>query len=559
MTPWHLALPESPSPAVQRITALLQRQVAARCGVALPLSGDAQHRLALAVAPGPGPEGFHLEEDPEGGLLLTGHDERGLLYGVGKLLRDASCGPGSFVPGSWRGQSRPDKPLRGIYFATHFHNWYHEAPVEEIERYVEELALWGYNTVCVWFDMHHYHGIADPAAQAMLARLIAILNAARRIGLNTSTLFLANEAYANSPVHLRADWTAGHNGYHHEIGSYRVELCPSKPGATELILQWAEEKLAAFAPVGLDYLWIWPYDQGGCTCSACAPWGANGYLRLAEPVARLFRRACPNGRVILSTWYFGHFTDGEWAGLARAFEPPPDWVDVILADDYGDLFPAFPLEHGVPGGLPLINFPEISMYRCSPWGGYGANPFPRHLQALWDQSGHLLSGGFPYSEGIYEDMNKAVVAQLYWDANKSAMATVREYLAYESSPQVVEPLTEAIAILEQTLPRGYPEQTERGVRFTLPHTEGAERCWQLVEAADALLPPDRRMAWRWRLLYLRARIDRELAAHDGFSTPLCERAFEELSRIYHAEGVAASWVAPPTHEALAARRSALAS
>ncbi|HNZ97752.1 MAG TPA: glycosyltransferase family 2 protein, partial [Thermoanaerobaculia bacterium] len=47
---------------------------------------------------------------------------------------------------------------------------------------------------------------------------------------------LANEAYANSPVELRADWTAGHDGYHHPPGGhYHVEICPSRDGGAELI------------------------------------------------------------------------------------------------------------------------------------------------------------------------------------------------------------------------------------------------------------------------------------------------------------------------------------
>ena len=91
---------------------------------------------------------------------------------------------------------------------------------------MEELALWGTNTLCVWFDMHHFNGIGDPAAQAMLKRLNAVLGAARRIGMKTAAVFLANEAYANSPESVRADWTAGHDGYFREPGGhYHVDLC----------------------------------------------------------------------------------------------------------------------------------------------------------------------------------------------------------------------------------------------------------------------------------------------------------------------------------------------
>ena len=223
-------------------------------------------------------------------IRISGADARGVLYGVGKFLRTSGYTPEGLVPSAWQGTSVPQKPVRGIYFASHFHNYYHEAPEADIVRYVEQLALWGTNVLAVWFDMHHFCGMQDPAAQAMLERLRIILRAAKEIGIGTGLVTIGNEGYANSPMELRADWTAGHDGYHHQPGGhYHVELCPSKPGAIDLMLRTQAERLDAFADIGIDYVWIWPYDQGGCTCSECRPWGVNGFLRVAEPLARLIQ------------------------------------------------------------------------------------------------------------------------------------------------------------------------------------------------------------------------------------------------------------------------------
>ena len=562
----RLSLPAPASAVVSNIAALFARQVAERCGVPVRAEGPGdpaaggepaasdELALSLEIVPGIGAEGYRLTDLPDGGIAIQGQ-ERGLLYGLGKLLRTSRYAPGEFVPGSWRGVAVPEKPVRGIYLATHFHNFYHDAPIAEVQRYVQELALWGTNVVSVWFDMHHYNGIGDPAAQAMIARLKAILRAASDLGIGASLTSLANEAYADSPVELRADWTAGHDGYHHAPGGhYHVELCPNKPGAQELLLRWAEERLEAFADINIEYLWIWPYDQGGCTCAQCKPWGINGFLTMAEPMARLYRQRFPRGKVVLSAWYFDHFTDGEWAGLDQAFATRPDWADVLLADDNADIFPPYPLQHGVPGGLPMVNFSEISMYRASPWGGFGANPFPQHLQALWDSSSRYLSGGFPYSEGIYEDINKAVCAQFYWQERVPALDAVREYIAYEFSPEVVEPVSRAIAILERNLPRSRQDDA-LGARFVLDRDEGAEEAWSLLEQADARLSAAARRSWRWRVLYLRALVDWELARNHYRVSERCEQAFRELTAIYHADQ-AAYWVAPPTGEAILANRSA---
>jgi hypothetical protein len=552
----QLRLSVEASPVVNKIAEVFKRQVSERSGVQMGPSRPAELVIALEISPGIGAEGFAIEDGPHGEIVIRGNDERGLLYGVGKFLRGARYAPGAFTPGTWRGVSLPKKPVRGIYFATHFHNVYHDAPLESVQRYVEELALWGTNVVCIWFDMHHFTGLEDPAAQAMIGRLKAILRAANEIGIGAGLTFIANEAYADSPVDLRADWTAGHDGYHHPPqGHYHVELCPNRPGAKDLMLRWVEEKFAAFADIAIDYLWIWPYDQGGCTCWQCKPWGMNGFLTMAEPIARRFRRAFPHGKVVLSTWYFDHFTDGEWEGLSKAFATRPDWVDYLLADDYGDRFPQYPLVHGAPGGFPMVNFPEISMYGSGgygPWGGFGANPLPHHLQALWDSAKRSLSGGFPYSEGIYEDINKAICAQFYWSPDKPAMETVREYVAFEYSPEVVESVNAAIEVLERTLPR-VGHATEPVSRFVIRQPAGIEEAYQRLQEVDAQLSPYARQAWRWRILYLRALIDYELARHDFAVSERCEEAFEELTAIYHAQN-AAYWVAPPTRAAIRARR-----
>lgn len=547
----HLSveLPADAAPLVRTAAELLKRRTVAGgvgChgpGEAGPVPPDAA-RVRLVLAPGLPTSGFELSDAPDGALVIAGGDAHGVLYGVGKFLHSGGFTADGLVLTSWRGRSVPLRPLRGMYFATHFHNFYHDAPAADIARYVEELALWGINALAVWFDMHHFSGLDDPAAQAMVERLKIILRAARRVGMQAGLVNLANEAYASTPAELRADWTAGHDGYHHEPGGhYHVEICPSRPGGTELILRWFGEKLTAFADVRPDFIWIWPYDQGGCTCAACAPWGTNGFLHLAPRLAAAYRDQVPEGKVILSTWYFDHFTDGEWAGLAEAFRTPPPWVDYLLADDYGNRFPEFPLRHGVPGGLPLVNFPEISMYAMGPWGGYGANPLPAHLQRLWDSSRRLLSGGFPYSEGIFEDINKVICAQFYWHEAADAQAILREYAVAEFGPAVADDVVRAVAILEANHARGWGAGADG--RFTLTRTEGAAEARRILEAVDIRLPAPARTAWRWRILLLRAVIDAELAAHDGRSTDACEAAFQELVRIYHAQAAEGA-VRPPT-------------
>ena len=188
-----------------------------------------------------------------------------------------------------------------------------------------------------------------------------------------------------------------------------------------------------------EYVCIWPYDQGGCGCDQCRPWGANGFLKCAENVAGLARKKLPGVRIILSTWMFD---TNEWQGLKRAFSPKPDWVDVILTESAG-----FARE-GITG-MPTVGFPEISMEGMFPWGGFGANPQPQRFQAAWNAVKDKEAGGYPYSEGIFEDINKVIWAQLYWNSATPVADTLNEYIAYEYSPAVVDEVRKVIATLEQ--------------------------------------------------------------------------------------------------------------
>ncbi len=125
----RVVVPEQGSAVLRNIADVLARQVAQRCDASVVADGEAPLNVELAIAPGIGREGFRIEERPGGGVKIIGNDARGLLYGVGRLLRTSRYDRGGFDAGAWRGTSIPEKPVRGIYFATHFHNFYHDAPM----------------------------------------------------------------------------------------------------------------------------------------------------------------------------------------------------------------------------------------------------------------------------------------------------------------------------------------------------------------------------------------------------------------------------------------------
>lgn len=519
-------------PVTERAAGIFQRVALEKSGGSISFGGRKGLLISLVKEASFPEEAFEISFRGRDRIILKASGGRGFLYGLGHILHRGRISDKGLDPAGCEGYSAPAKPVRGIYFATHFRNYYHEAPIGEISRYIEDLALWGYNALQVWFDMHHYDGIDDPEAAAMMDRLAAILLAGENVGMRSGLTMLSNEGYRTTPPELRAEritWTA----------HYGCEICPSTPGGTQLILKNRREFLREFSSRGVHVrnVWIWPYDQGGCSCPSCSPWGGNGYLTLSRPLSALLREELHGAEIVLSTWLldFNGEDKGEWKALAERFGKEGPWVDAIMADSHGD-FPPYLLSHPVPGGLPLENFPEISMWASVPWGGYGANPLPSRFERLYLQSKDLLRGGFPYSEGKFEDINKVIYSRFYWEDKTDGEAALREYAGFEFGKEYAGDICKAVSIMEKnhglTSRSKILKEGPVGGRIQVPETDyGAKECFDILSGIDGKLPERVRSSWRWRILYLRAFLDWKLRESGGAITPEVNSAFRELTQI----------------------------
>ncbi|MCD6285684.1 MAG: hypothetical protein J7M39_07225 [Anaerolineae bacterium] len=510
-------------PLVSRAFAILKDRIQQRCPARVVEAGTEAGpaaRIILAIAGDLSPEAFCIDQ-VGAAVRVAGGSPRGLLYGVGKFLRTSRY-DGTFQPSPWRGTSVPQGSLRGMYFASHFHNWYHEAPEAEITRYMEDIALWGVNAIKISFPFINLQDWDDPQAEQAVVMARRYARIAKDLGL-LFCIGVNNALFRGAPKRLRATPLPDPP---HRRGNSGNPICPSSPEGHAYIMENVRQLFERLADIGLDLVVFWPYDEGGCACERCLPWGSNGFLKLSRDLTRLARGYFPNIKTILSTWMFDTPPEGEWQGLTDALSTDVGWVDTILADSHND-YPRYPLDVGVPGNLPLLNFPEISMWGNWPWGGAGAHPLPARFQRLWDQVKHVVSGGFPYSEGIYEDMNKAVVLQFYWSRDQSAWETLEEYIAYEFGPEVTEDVLAIIDILESAAGRSYLKQPA--------NAEEAQRAYRLADGVNGRLPAWARQNWRWEILYLRAVLDCERFAGEGLETPAAEAAMVRLIEIYHCQ------------------------
>ena len=121
-----------PEETAAYLTGLIKRKLTERSQVSFPGPGECDWVIRLELDPTIGEEGYRILDGAPQELVITGNNPLGLLHGIGKMLRTADYewenNGGGFRPGAWRGTSVPERKVRGMYFATHFRNFYHRAP-----------------------------------------------------------------------------------------------------------------------------------------------------------------------------------------------------------------------------------------------------------------------------------------------------------------------------------------------------------------------------------------------------------------------------------------------
>lgn len=499
-------------------------------------------------------EGDDYRVEKEGKkFVLLGNSVVAFNAAVGKVMRlgDAACNK----------TFRFEKKLRGTYFANHFYNFYHTAPIEKVFDYMEELALWGQNVFSLWFDMHHFSSINDPHAQEMIVRMEKYYKKAKELGMKTVYGNQGNEYYYESEQRLRAECSTESGLYQAKpVGFYYTELCPSKPESVTLLLESFRELMKRFQKVGIDYLGFGPYDQGGCTCKDCYPWGANGFFKISKLKAAIAKEYFPEVKIILSAWRIGVFCHEEWEPFLTAVKNDGDWFDCMLVDvvaEHPDELYAL--------GYPVICFPEISM-AASPWGGYGAMPIPGTIKQYFTSKWTRCAGGWSYSEGLFEDINKVVTLELFRDSTLEIKDIVKEYAAYYFKGDFSEEIAKLILALEETAWRNvfdkngnncdYPsgEQTELPI-VKIHLTANIEKIANSFAELDKKLSKEIKENWRYRMLYLRALGDYELMKNGGEPNEKTDEIYGQLADIYLTEENTDYVVAPFTRASFLRNRS----
>ena len=153
------------------------------------------------------PDSFRLSRQQEG-CKVEASNLLGMIHGCGRFLR------GCVFPGegfSWTPEEitiKPYAPMRGVYFASHFHNYFHMCSVEEMTRYLEDMALWGWKYIKLNFPAIDIEGPDDPDVVLQTKRHKAIYREVHALGMKYSLSLNVNFAYKDFPPEWHA---AKHN------------------------------------------------------------------------------------------------------------------------------------------------------------------------------------------------------------------------------------------------------------------------------------------------------------------------------------------------------------
>ncbi|HLK60996.1 MAG TPA: hypothetical protein VKU00_30810 [Chthonomonadaceae bacterium] len=183
----------------------------------------------------------------------------------------------------------------------------------------------------------------------------------------------------------------------------------------------------------------------------------------------------------------------------------------------------------VPARYPIRHYPDIThcrecQYPPPNWdlayalteGREGINPRPQEEAQIVRQLQKYTVGSITYSEGCNDDVNKAIWSALEWDPNADITDVLRDYSRYFISDRDAEGFAQGLLALERNW-QG-PLEANAGVYTTL----------QQFQAMERAATPQERLNWRFQQALYRAYYDAYIRSRLLYEQGLEEQALESL-------------------------------
>lgn len=299
-------------------------------------------------------------------------------------------------------------PVRECYCPAHFGNSYEAMWPREMASYLAELKWMGFNRYGDWITTTD---ICNPytsdatwdLAKEQLDRKKKAFRAAQDLGLGLNLIVTPNHVYLDQ---LRPHYAA--------VKSTKIFgqlVCPSHPEARKLILDNFDRWFGDMAEAGIQFsaFTAFAYDYGGCNCEKCRPWILT-FARLMKEIHALALRRQPEIEPWFCSWWWTpeeHSQFNAWAA-----KEAPGWLKgMTMHIEYGQTQPK---DVEVPAGCRKLAFVHVGygdQRDMEVYGRIGPVIAPHRLpQTLLELRQRGFEGFQAYSEGVFDDCNKALLA-----------------------------------------------------------------------------------------------------------------------------------------------------
>jgi hypothetical protein len=393
-----------------------------------------------------GREGFKIiTVSKEQTVIVVGNDERGILYGMGHLLRKMEIRKGEIlVPESLNIATTPRYSIRGHQLGYRPKtNAYDAWSAEQFDQYIRELAFFGANSIEIMpprtdddFTSRH---MQIPAIE-MIAEQSRICD---ELDLDVWMWY----------PNMGTDYT--------------------NPDSIQKELKERHEVFSAIQR--LDVLFVPGGDPGDLEPDILFTW--------LKQVSEVMLQYHPSAKIWVSP---------------QVFRPTKEWFDVF----YKEVNKSYPWFGGVVFGpwvktpidqirrivrpdIPIRRYPDIthslsSQYPVPEWdlalaialGRECINPRPMDQKAIHNALDEYANGSLSYSEGTNDDVNKFVWSDQDWDPERPVIETLRDYARFFIGPDYSEGIAQGLISLENNL---------KGPLLTNDQTIRTLQQWQTME------------------------------------------------------------------------------
>lgn len=439
-------------------------------------------------------EGFNVLIDTSSATpktIIVGQDDRGLLYGIGHLLRKMNWSKHQLLLSQTIEKSTaPVYPIRGHQLGYRPKtNAYDAFTVDRFDQYIRELALFGTNSI----EILPPRTDDDFTSRHMVLPAIDMIREQSRI---------ADE--------LDLDvWM-----WYPNMGEDY-----SDPETKKNEIKEREEVFSSLPR--LDHLFVPGGDPGDLEPDILFEW--------LEEIANLLQEQHPKAKIWVSpqvfrpnkVWFdrFFYHINQKYAWLGGVVFGP--WVKIPLPE----------LRQLTDASIPIRRYPDIthslsSQYPVPEWdlamamtlGRECINPRPMDQKAIHNTLAQFANGSISYSEGTNDDVNKFIWTDQDWDPDKKVLETLRDYGRFFFGPEWADAVALGLLAEEKNLQGDV--LTNSGISNTLLR-------WQEMEKrADQKLLDN----FRFQMGLIRAYFDAYIQQKLLFETQQEQKARNVLKR-----------------------------